>query len=288
MIKVIASDMDGTLLNEKHVVSERTVKAIKKASECGIRFMIITGRTFKGALEGLGMADFECDYIVSSGAEVRNAKQERVFQGLIKTEDCKKICSVLEKYPAHALFCTDFLEYCLGDEEQLEKNIEEHIKAFDAAVTDEKVKKHPMYEILKEKTLRAENYEELERLQVPISKIFAFSADIEMLKDLRAELKEIPHIVIADSGENNLEITDVSAQKGLVLKNYIESLGYTMEEVMVLGDSMNDYSMFAMDFGATVAMENADPRIKKLASYITKSNAEDGVAYAIEELLKKQ
>lgn len=286
MIKVIASDMDGTLLNEKHMVSERTVAAINEAVSRGIRFMIITGRTFKGALEGLGSADFACDYIVSSGAEVRNPKQEVVFGGQLRSEACKSICEVLERYPAHALFCTDFLEYCLGDEIQLERNIVEHIRAFDETVSEEEAKNHPMYEILKEKTKQVKDYEELEKLQVPVSKIFVFSLDIEMLKELRKELEKIPHIVVADSGSNNLEITDVNAQKGLVLKNYIESLGYTMDEVMVLGDSMNDYSMFAMDFGATVAMGNADPRIKEIAKYVTMSNSEDGVAYTIEKLLE--
>ena len=54
-----------------------------------------------------------------------------------------------------------------------------------------------------------------------------------------------------------MEITDARAQKGPILKEYIESLGYTMDEVMVLGDSLNDYSMMSMDFGATVAMGNA-------------------------------
>ncbi|MBQ8857755.1 MAG: HAD family phosphatase [Lachnospiraceae bacterium] len=286
MIKVIASDMDGTLLNEKHIVSERTITAIKQAASHGIRFMIITGRTFKGALEGLGTADFTCDYIVSSGAEVRNSKQEIVFSGVLKNEACRKICEILDKYPAHALFCTDHLEYCLGTEDVLEKNILEHIKAFDETVPDSEIRNHPMYATLKEKTKRVDDYQELERLQIPISKIFVFSLNLEMLKELRKELEEIPQIVIASSGDNNLEITDVSAQKGPVLKNYIESLGYTMDEVMVLGDSMNDYSMFAMDFGATVAMENADPEIKKFAKYVTKSNAEDGVAYAIEKLLE--
>ena len=286
MIKVIASDMDGTLLNEKHVVSERTITAIKEAARHGIRFMIITGRTFKGALEGLGAVDFECDYIVSSGAEVRDPEQKVVFSGLIRNEDCRKICEVLEKYPAHALFCTDFLEYCLGDEAKLEKNIAEHIRAFDETVPEEEIRNHPMYKILKEKTRRAKDYGELQQMQVPISKIFVFSLDITMLKELRKELEKISRIVVADSGSNNLEITDKEAQKGLVLKNYIESLGYTMDEVMVLGDSMNDYSMFAMDFGATVAMGNADPRIKEIAKYVTKSHVEDGVAYTIEKLLE--
>ena len=285
MIRVIASDMDGTLLNERHVVSKRTIEAINDAAKHGIRFMIITGRTFQGALEGLGTADFVCDYIVSSGAEVRNPEKELVFHGLIKEDACEKICEILEGYSAQALFCTDYLEYCLGDEQKLEENIVEHIKAFDGSITDEDVKAHPMYGMLKEKTKNAANYEELKKLQVPISKIFVFSLNIEMLKKLRAELVQLPGIVIADSGSNNLEITDVSAQKGLVLKRYIETLGYTMEEVMVLGDSMNDYSMFAMDFGERVAMKNADDRIKALATCVTKSNAEDGVAEVIEKLL---
>ena len=93
---------------------------------------------------------------------------------------------------------------------------------------------------------------------------------------------------MASSFETNLEITDVKAQKGPVLKEYIESLGYSMDEVMVLGDSLNDLSMISMDFGATVAMENAVPEVRRAAKYITKSNEELGVAYAIRELLRKQ
>ena len=55
---------------------------------------------------------------------------------------------------------------------------------------------------------------------------------------------------------------------------------------MVLGDSLNDYSMLSMDFGATVAMENGVPEIKAAAKYVTKSNREDGVAYAIDRMLE--
>lgn len=286
MIKVIASDMDGTLLNENHEISERTVKAIRQAERRGIRFMIITGRTFLGALEGLGEAEFTCDYIVSSGAEVRNERKELVFEGLLKKEACKTVCEILERYPVQTLFCTDHLEYCFGNEEDLEINLLEHIKAFDESIPEDELKNHFFYQLLRDKTRCVENYEELEKMKAPISKIFIFSLKLEALKKLRRELKKIPGIVIASSGDNNLEITDVSAQKGIVLKRYIESLGYEMGEVMVLGDSMNDYSMFSMDFGAKVAMGNADPEIKKLATFITKTNAEDGAAFAIEELLK--
>ena len=76
-------------------------------------------------------------------------------------------------------------------------------------------------------------------------------------------MKKIPKIAVASSFESNVEITDARAQKGPILKEYIESLGYTMDEVMVLGDSLNDYSMMSMDFGATVAMGNAVSELKK-------------------------
>ena len=78
MIKVIASDMDGTLLGLDHKVAPRTLEAIHMAQEQGIRFMIATGRNFRSAMEELEELDLECDYLVGSGAEVRNPQREVV------------------------------------------------------------------------------------------------------------------------------------------------------------------------------------------------------------------
>ena len=111
---------------------------------------------------------------------------------------------------------------------------------------------------------------------------------MEVLKTIETLLKKEKTIAVASSFDSNLEITDVTAQKGPVLKAYIESLGYTMDEVMVLGDSLNDYSMLSMDFGMTVAMKNAHADLKKVAKYMTNSNAEDGVAAVINKVILKQ
>ena len=72
MIKVIASDMDGTLLGNDHKPAPETLAAVKEACSAGIRFMICTGRNFPGAMNELEGAGLICDYIVGSGAEVRN------------------------------------------------------------------------------------------------------------------------------------------------------------------------------------------------------------------------
>lgn len=109
-----------------------------------------------------------------------------------------------------------------------------------------------------------------------------------MLDKIKRRLIQNPELAVASSFYNNLEITAKGAEKGPAIQEYIESLGYTKDEVMVFGDSLNDYSMLSMDFGATVAMENADEEVKRVSKYITKSNEDFGVAYTIHELLKKQ
>ena len=137
-----------------------------------------------------------------------------------------------------------------------------------------------------ERTKELPDYAALRENNVPIGKMFLFSEDVEMLQEIKKELDKNKNLAVSSSLKTNLEVTHIRAQKGPVLKRYIESLGYTMDEVMVLGDSLNDLSMMEMDFGATVAMENADEEIKAVAKYITKSNEDDGVAYVIDEMIK--
>ena len=269
MIKVIAADMDGTLLGLDHKVAPRTLEAIHMAQEQGIRFMIATGRNFRSAMEELEELDLECDYLVGSGAEVRNPQREVVLQTPIPIEVCEELYRQLIKFPVSIIFSTDDFDYRIGTEEEIEESIVEQIHLFHLDLEPEKIR-----------------HSELKEGKAPIYKVFIFTEDIPLLKRIQSVLGENNKVAVASSFITNLEITDVHAQKGPMLKRYIESLGYTMDEVMVFGDSMNDYSMLSMDFKATVAMENAEPEIKEVAKYVTKSNEAYGVAYAIEELLK--
>ncbi len=288
MIKVIASDMDGTLLNNSHMLSERTIAAVKAAQKVGIRFIISTGRSFEQAMHALGESGIECDYIVSSGAEVRNSKKEILQSGCMDMQDCRMVYEVLKQYELTYLFSAKDADYCIGNTEDRERELIQHILTFEKGMTEEEARKTKIFEIMIGNTKAIPNFEELENSGAKIIKIFAMSNDLKLLREIDENLQKNPNLAIASSFPNNLEITDVKAQKGIVLKEYIESLGYTMDEVMVFGDSMNDYSMLSMDFGATVAVENAMEKVKEAAKYITKSNEEDGVAYAIEELLKSR
>lgn len=288
MIRVIVSDMDGTLLGTDHKLNCRTTEAIKKACEEGIRFMIATGRSFEGAMKELKQADIVCDYIVSSGAELRDSQKNIIFSSAMKSEDYVNVYNVLQKYDISFIFCTVEADYCIGTRDVLKKNLFEHIITFDNNIVAEEIEENEYYKRMADRTKLVPDILSLLKLNPKVTKVFVFSNNLGMLDEIKAELSKNSNLAISSSFSNNLEVTDVSAQKGPVVKMYIEKLGYTMDEVMVIGDSLNDYSMLSMDFGATVAMGNAHPQIKKVAKYVTKSNAEDGVAYLIEMLLKRR
>ncbi|MCF2567689.1 HAD family phosphatase [Mediterraneibacter glycyrrhizinilyticus] len=288
MIKVIASDMDGTLLGDDHKPAPETLAAVKKACDTGIRFMIATGRNFPGAMAELKDAELVCDYIVGSGAEVRNPQQEVVVTHPISIELCRAIYEEIRDYPLSVTFCTDGYDYKIGTPEEIEESLMLQMQLFFSNQPREELAKSETYRRIKKSTRSMSDMDELEAAGVPVYKLFLYSEDKAMLDEMNVRLQRNKDIAVASSFPTNLEITGVKAQKGPVLKEYIESLGYTMDEVMVLGDSLNDLSMISMDFGATVAMANADPEVKSAAKYITKSNTEFGVAYAIEELLKRQ
>ena len=97
MIKVIASDMDGTLLGDDHGIAPETLAAVKRACDAGIRFMVATGRNFPGAMEELKGTDLTCDYVVSSGAEVRNPQQEVVKSTPISIDLCEEVYNTAKK-----------------------------------------------------------------------------------------------------------------------------------------------------------------------------------------------
>ena len=110
----------------------------------------------------------------------------------------------------------------------------------------------------------------------------SYGTDEEIIENIK---KSTNDAAVASTFSNDIEISHIEAQKGLILAKAIEKKGLDKSEVIVLGDSFNDYSMFT-EFKNSFAMENAIPEVKKIAKYITDSNNNDGVAKAIYKALK--
>ena len=285
MIKIIAADMDGTLLNTKHTMSERTYRTILKAQDAGYRFMIATGRDYPGALGALGGYPLTCDFITGSGAQIRNEKGELLFTITMDPDRFHEISDRAEKMGGAVRFCAIGTDYVIADPDTLEARLIAESKVFLGTGNEEEIRKMDLFRQMKKRVRCVNSIDEILQKEIPIYKIFITAPDGDAAAEMRKEFGKDPSLAAASSFYNNVELTDVRAQKGCAVRSYIQSLGFTADEVMVLGDSLNDLSMFTEGFGAAVAMANADPEIRKAADYITLSNYSDGASYAMELLM---
>ncbi|KAA9241551.1 HAD hydrolase family protein [Aerococcus tenax] len=121
----------------------------------------------------------------------------------------------------------------------------------------------------------------------PALKVMVFSEDHAILQQFIEHFDSHPELAVSSSGPDNLEITQRDATKGNALMAYAQSKGYQSDEILTIGDSHNDISMFH-PVKYSYAMANASQLVKDQANYLAPSNKEDGVAQVIANLLKER
>ena len=284
MIKLIASDMDGTLLNDEHTISEENIKAIKIAEERGCHFTIVTGRDYSGIKNFFQEFDLKCECILSNGAEYRDINGDVIERITIDNDTVRKIVQVMmEANVAIEMFTEDGM--IIINEDIYKESLLQRFRRYNKGKTDLEIIEiaRNMYDTWKPEMIK--DVEGFLDSNTDILKIMTYHEDAQYIKELKEKLKNIEGVAVASTFANDIEISNIQAQKGLILAKVIEKMGIKKEEVIVLGDSFNDYSMFT-EFENSFAMENAIPEIKEIAKYITDSNDNDGVAKAIYKALE--
>ena len=285
MIKLIASDMDGTLLNDDHMISEENLKAIRKAQEMGRHFTIVTGRDYGAVKSYLEECNLKCECILSNGAEYRDVNGNVIESVYMNKDSVKIVFDILNEAGLCIQLMTTNGAY-MTNKESDKKAIIDRFKLFNPKMNEEEVIEF----VEKFHTERGMKYiddvYEILESNVEVLKIVTFDNDEKLIANLKEKLKKsTSDLAVASTFSNDIEISDIEAQKGLILAKTIKKMGIDKSEVIVLGDSFNDYSMFT-EFENSYAMENAIPEIKEIAKYITDSNNNDGVAKAIYKSLE--
>lgn len=285
MIKLIASDMDGTLLNDDHMISEENLKAIRKAQEMGRHFTIVTGRDYGAVKSYLEECNLKCECILSNGAEYRDVNGNIIESVYMNKKSVKIAFDILNEAGLCIQLMTNNGSY-ITNKESDKKAIIDRFKLFNPTMTEEEVKKF-VAKFHKERGMKEiDNIYEILESNVEVLKIVTFDNDEKLIAELKDKLREnTSDLAVASTFSNDIEISDIKAQKGLILAKTIKKMGIDKSEVIVLGDSFNDYSMFT-EFENSYAMENAIPEIKEIAKYITDTNNNDGVAKAIYKALE--
>lgn len=281
MIKLVACDLDGTLLDENHQLPQRNIQAIHKLQQAGISFMAATGRNYQSVAPMFEKEGIRCDCLLLNGALITDADGNRRSHTPMPLDIAAAALRILEEstLPYHMytsegivssapekgreMFIRHMRKQGMQDEEIRELMEESSFGCYDREIKD-------AFLYLREEPI--------------IYKLEAFGDDAEGLHALRSQLKQVEHTAVTNSVADNIEITASGAQKGLALKKLCREQGLQPDEVMVFGDSLNDLSMM-QEFRHSFAMENAADIIKEAAGYQTLSNAKHGVAHVLEQLI---
>lgn len=282
-MKLIATDMDGTLLNDERKISKENAEAIKAAQQDGIHVVVATGRDFKEASMPLKEAGLTCPILCVNGAEERSANGELIHAVSLAKNEALTILDILtaadvyfEVYTNRGAFTDDY-----------EKGLEIVIDVLQSAGSDDSYEK--MREIAKHRfesgaVQLTEDYTKLID-STAVYKFLAFSRDETKRQAAKDDLEKKDVFSVSASASDNLEITHWQAQKGIALRRLAERLGINSDNVMAIGDNLNDVSMLKYA-GTAVAMENGEAEVKQLADFVTASNEDNGVAKAINKWLK--
>jgi hypothetical protein len=287
MIQIIASDMDGTLLNDKMVISKRNADAIKEAQKNGVHFIVSSGRGYNEIKPLIKAADFNSPMITLNGAEVLDENGKVLSSSPLPKITAKKIIRLLRKKGLYAEVITSKGIYS----DNKAKRIENFAELLTRVSPDTPYK---LAVIMASNRLELMNinytddYMELiDEKHTKVFKIVAFSSEGKKVLDpIRDEISENSELVVTSSSESNIEINHVNAQKGIALQAYADYLNIPMDNVMAIGDNNNDVSMLKVA-GMSYAMENGSNEVKMLAKRIADTNTSDGVGKAIEEVLRE-
>lgn len=287
MIKLIATDMDGTLLNAAHEISQENQEAIKFAQEHGITVVIATGRAFYEANTPVAETDLKVPYICLNGAEVRDEAFNIMSTSHLNHSLVSKITSTLKEKDIYYQVYTNRGIYTENPQRDLEIYIDIAERAGQKADV-EKIE-NSIQKRIDNGTLKiVDNYDKIEDIPGElIMKILAFDSDLGKIDLVGQELAQSPNLAVSSSSRGNLEITHSDAQKGIALSTIAKQLGIDLKDVMALGDNLNDVSMLER-VGYSVAMDNAAPEVKTVAKYVTDSNENSGVGKAIKKFLKEE
>lgn len=285
MIRLIASDMDGTLLNNAGYITSYTADIIQKLQNCGIKFIVNTGREYQSAKKELDAASISCDMICYSGACTYDRLGNPYHIHPIPKSTAKKILEIFRKHHAFADISTDYGKSSIENETTLFKYYTEQVFPSIALENKAYFKNSTDFEQTLSNVRYFESAESLLNNDTSIYKISTTFYNPKKIKQLRKEIEQIPGLHIASTAPTNLEITEKTAQKGYALLQYAKLHSIHPSEILAIGDSENDFSMLSLNLGHTVAMENASPSIKNVCSASTLSNDDDGVAVLLEGLL---
>lgn len=264
--KLIAFDMDGTLLNSKKEISKKTLEMIEKAFDAGKEVILSTGRCVAELNPYIEQIPRLRYLNCVSGALVYDLKEKKkIYTNAISAENVSKILEVAKK--------EDVLIHMLTNDSVVQQSYYENMDYYGMGVYQ------PLFEKVADKV--PDIFEYYKEKSMPIEKLNLYHHTPEGRERTRERLSNL-ELMLANAEQASLEISAVGVTKGTGLKKLCEHLGISLEETIAVGDADNDIDVLKTA-GLSVAMGNANDTVKSICDVVVSDCDHDGCAEVIEK-----
>jgi Cof subfamily protein (haloacid dehalogenase superfamily) len=273
-IRLVASDLDGTLLNKNKEITPRLFEALEKLDELGIYFVPSTGRPFGTVPKAIKELPFLKYVITSNGATIYDAtEQKNIIENYLTPEAVDAVIEVAKELPI-------ITEYFIEGKAFIAKAVYDDLSPFDLTES------HEFY-IKNSRTPVEDFWNEMKRNSTVLENINLVFKDMELRKEIWDRLKALGLASVTAATTKNIEITSLYATKAQALEKLCEVLGFSRENVLAMGDGDNDMPMIQFA-GIGVAMANGEEHIKQAADIIADDCNDFGAAKILEQIIEEQ
>ncbi|MBQ6654872.1 MAG: HAD family phosphatase [Erysipelotrichaceae bacterium] len=270
MYRVLACDLDGTLLRDDKTISEETKEALRKITEKGVIFLPSTGRTHRELPTILRDLPFLQYALCCNGGSVYDYRKDcYIYEDAIPHDLALEVLQFVKTLPVYETVVVNGARIVKGDEND---EICDYIRQ--VAV------KGLLFNFTGAHDVKAA----FAKTEMDAQKFLLYLAEGADRDQVMSQLSEqFPQLLVSSSGPKFIEVNIRGVDKGKALIRFCQLMNVPIEESMAFGDAENDISMLDAA-GRAVVMENGTPETKKHADMICPSNNDDGVRKVIEEI----
>lgn len=271
--KLLACDLDGTLLDDNSNVSADNLSAINELARLGTEFALCTGRTFYEIPKVLRNCDNIRYIIYSDGSVIFDKKlNKNIYQNYIDNETDKKLFDLLSSYDT-------MIEYYDNGNAKTDKS-----KLNDESYKYYNIDKNYI-SVIKQTRIGFDDFEKAVEGLKHTEILNIFFKNLNEREECFEKLKAMPNLNSTTSMDNNIEIMLSSVSKGNALEILCDKLGVESKYIMAVGDSRNDLSMFKVA-GTSVASGSSDKFIKDKVDFVACSNNDSIVKFILDNIIK--
>lgn len=277
-IRLLALDIDGTLTDPSFQVPARNIAALRAAHEAGIEIILATGRRHDYALPIAKELGFPVWLISSNGALIRSCVSETFFTNHLPARTALELIQYMNEFRGHAVLTFDRPANVPGNDSLVLESADELNRTVSRwlEVNRPYIKfVSPLEDALTEDPLQAMYCGRVALMEL-LQKRLSQADFLDKITIMRTQYDQRDLCI--------LDILNRECSKGHALKRWAAERGISREQIMAIGDNHNDLEMLEFA-GVAVVMENASNELKQNGWMVTGSNAESGVAQAVEQIL---